>query len=181
MTLVTTHDAVVQLPPMSHHLRAVDLGFLDEAPLRFEYASPDLPATPAALFAIVCSDPSGWSWFPGLEAGGYEEAGPHGVDSRRWVRMGDTTYRETILAWDEPTRWAYRVDETSDEVFDALIEDWVIEPAGAGSRLRWTFAFAPRSDLADVLAGSHEFIGKTFASAMSGLDEKLRAGAGPVS
>lgn len=161
---------------MSHSLRAVDLGFLDEALLRIEYVSPDLPAAPAALFAIVCSDPSGWSWFPGLEAGGYEGDGPHGVDSRRWVRMGDATYRETILAWDEPTRWAYRVDETSDEVFDALLEDWVVEAADGGSRLRWTFAFAPRAELADVLAGSDELIGQTFASAMSGLADLLRGG-----
>jgi hypothetical protein len=159
---------------MAHHLRAVELGFLDEAPLRFEYVSPDLPAPPADVFAVIGSDPSGWGWFPGLEAGGYEGDGPHGVGSRRWVRMGETTYRETILAWDEPTRWAYRVDETSDEVFDALLEDWVVEGVGAGSRLRWTFAFAPRAELADVLAGSHEFIGETFASAMVGLAEKLR-------
>ncbi|MGZ8765967.1 MAG: SRPBCC family protein [Acidimicrobiia bacterium] len=159
---------------MAHRLRAVELGFLVEAPLRFEYVSPDLPATPAELFAVICSDPSGWSWFPGLEAGGYEGDEPHGVGSRRWVRMGETTYRETILAWDEPTRWAYRVDETTDEVFDALLEDWVIEPADGGSRLRWTFAFAPLAELADVLAGSHEFIGQTFTSAMSGLSEQLR-------
>jgi Polyketide cyclase / dehydrase and lipid transport len=158
---------------MGHSLRAVELGFLDDAPLRFEYTSPDLPATVVELFAVITSDPSGWSWFPGLEAGGYDGDGPHGVGSHRWVRMGETTYRETILVWDEPNRWAYRVDETSDEVFDALLEDWVIEPTETGSRLRWTFAFAPRAELADVLAGSHEFIGQTFASAMSGLIDQL--------
>jgi hypothetical protein len=87
--------------------------------------------------------------------------------------MGDTTYRETILVWDAPSRWAYRVDETSDAVFDALLEDWVVEASGDGSRLHWTFACAPRAELAAVLAGSEGFIGETFAGAMAGLAAKL--------
>jgi hypothetical protein len=84
-----------------------------------------------------------------------------------------TVYRETILAWDPPTRWAYRVDESSDATFDALAEDWVIEPRENGSVLRWTFAVDPQPELAELIAGAGEVIGTVFANAMMSFVEHL--------
>jgi hypothetical protein len=156
-------------------LQAVDLDFFAAAPYRFEYAEP-VGAPPATVFAAVSADPTTWSWFPGIEEGGYESR-PPGVGTRRWVRIGGVKYRETILAWDEPRRWAYRVDETSAPLFAALAEDWVVEPADRGtSTLHWTFAFDPRPETADVLTGARELIGSTFADAVRGLDGRLRRG-----
>ena len=58
--------------------------------------------------------------------------------------MADVTYRETVLAWDEPRRWAYRVDECSIPLFAVLLEDWVIESVSEReSIMHWTFAFEP--------------------------------------
>jgi hypothetical protein len=154
-------------------LQAVDLDFFGAAPHRFEYAEP-VGASPAAVFAAVSADPSTWSWFPGIEEGSYE-SGPAGVGTRRWVRIGGVKYRETILAWDEPHRWAYRVDETSVPLFGALAEDWVVEPADGGtSTLHWVFAFDPLPDTAAALVGARELIGTTFAGAVRGLDDRLR-------
>jgi hypothetical protein len=159
---------------MTHELAPVDLDFLDRAPLRFEYEV-ELAAPRGPVFDVISSDPGGWSWFPGMEAGGYEGDGTPGVGSRRWVRLTGTTYRETILAWDAPTRWAYRVDESSVPLFEALVEDWVIEPRPGGtSALRWIFAFAPLPDLADTMHDAHELIGRTFYEAMTRLDRHLR-------
>ena len=63
--------------------------------------------------------------------GAYVTDPPHRVGSIREVHMSGTTFRETILAWDEPSRWAYRVDESSAPAGHALVEDWVLEdPAG---------------------------------------------------
>lgn len=157
---------------MTHTLRTVDLGFLDEAPLRFEYEA-DVAAPPADVFAAIVSDPATWDWFPGLDEGGYEGDGPHGVGSRRWVRMGDSTYRETILVSDPPTRWAYSVDESSDAAFEALLEDWTVAPGAGGSVVHWTFAFSPLPELAAILADASEIIGRAFFDAMSGLNDRL--------
>jgi hypothetical protein len=153
-------------------LQAVDLDFLADAPHRFEYAEP-VGAPPPAVFAAISADPSTWSWFPGIDEGSYEGE-PAGVGTRRWVRIGGVKYRETILAWDEPRRWAYRVDETSAPLFAALAEDWVVEPAAGGtSTLRWTFAFDPLTDTAAGLVGARELIGTTFADATRRLDGRL--------
>jgi uncharacterized protein YndB with AHSA1/START domain len=155
-------------------LRPVGLEFLDTAEQKYEYDAP-LAAPPAAVFAAISADPSTWSWFPGLDGGEYEGAATPGIGTRRWVRTGGVKYRETILAWDEPHRWAYRVDETSAPVFAVLLEDWVIEAAAGGrSTLRWTFAFEPLPETAELFAGARDLIGTTFHDAAEGLDAALR-------
>jgi uncharacterized protein YndB with AHSA1/START domain len=156
-----------------HDLQPVGLDFLAAAPHRFEYAEP-IAAPVAAVFAAISADPSTWGWFPGIEVGGYEGDAAPGVGSRRWVRIGGVKYRETILAWDEPRRWTYRVDQTSAPLFAALAEDWVIEPAGNGATLRWTFAFDPLPDTAAGLVGAQDLIGSTFHDAARGLDAAMR-------
>jgi uncharacterized protein YndB with AHSA1/START domain len=155
-------------------LRPVGLDFLETAPHRFDYHEP-IAAPPAAVFAAISADPTTWSWFPGVDEGSYEGDAPAGVGTRRWVNVGGVKYRETVLAWDEPRRWTYRVDETSAPVFVALLEDWVMEPADNDTTtLRWTFAFEPRAETAELLVGSQEFIGTTFHDAARNLDASLR-------
>ncbi|HKF92535.1 MAG TPA: SRPBCC family protein, partial [Acidimicrobiia bacterium] len=109
---------------MTHRLRTVDLDFLEKAPHRFVFEA-TVPASQEIVFAAISDDPSTWTWWPGHEGGAYETPAPHGVGSRREMHMGESQYRETILAWDEPTRWAYRVDESADSLIDALVEEWV--------------------------------------------------------
>jgi Polyketide cyclase / dehydrase and lipid transport len=157
-----------------HQLEPVGLDFLETAPHRFDYRA-SLAAPCAAVFAAISADPSTWGWFPGIEAGGYEGDQPAGVGTRRWVRIGGVKYRETMLAWDAPKRWTYRVDETSGPVFKALLEDWVMTPAaGDSTTLGWTFAFDPVPEMAEILIGARELIGTTFSDAAKGLDAALR-------
>jgi hypothetical protein len=154
-------------------LRAVELDFLESAPHRFEYAEP-VGAPVDRVFAAIAADPSTWTWFPGIEEGAYETSAP-GVGARRWVRIGGVKYRETMLAWDAPRRWTYRVDETSAPVFAALAEDWVVEPDGHdAATVHWTFAFDPLPAVASVLIEARDVIGSTFRDAMRGLDDALR-------
>ena len=151
-----------------HRLEPVGLDFLATAPVRFDYAAP-LPAPGPAVFAAISADPSTWTWFPGLADGRYESAPPPGVGTIRAVVMEGVIYRETLLAWDEPTRWAYRVDESSDATFRALAEDWVIDDAGAASTLTWTFAVDPQPELAKLIADARETIGAVFTAAIESL------------
>ena len=152
-------------------LRPVELDFLANAPIRLEFAEP-VHAPVEAVFAAISADPSTWSWFPGIDEGRYESAAPHGVGSTRFVRMGEWEYRETMLAWDPPRRWAYRVDETTGPEFAALAEDWVIEPDGDDARVSWTFA-VDAAELALPPASLREVIGPVFAEAMRELSASL--------
>jgi hypothetical protein len=60
-------------------------------------------------------------------------------------------------------------------VFGALLEDWVMVPADRGTTtLRWTFAFDPLPETAELMTGAHDLIGSTFHDAARGLDARLR-------
>ena len=155
-----------------HQLAPVGLDFLTSAPVRFDFTAP-LPAPPATVFAAVSADPSTWTWYPGLTNARYESAAPHGVGTIRSVVMDGVAYRETILAWEEPGRWAYRVDESSDATFRALAEDWVVQDVDDGSTLSWTFAVDPQPELREVIDGARDLIGGVFGRAMRSLGVHL--------
>jgi hypothetical protein len=159
-----------------HRLAPVDLDFLTTAPVRFTYTEP-LPAPASTVFDAISADPSTWTWFPGLADGRYDTPPPFGVGTLRSVVMDGVTYRETLLAWDAPHRWAYRVDESSDATFRALAEDWVIRDApDGGATLTWTFAVEPQPELRTVVEGARDLIGGVFGGAMASLAAHLRAG-----
>jgi hypothetical protein len=166
-------------------LKPVELDFIDTAPVRLVFDEP-VAAPVEDVFAAISADPSTWSWFPGMDEARYESDAPHGVGSRRYVRMGEWAYRETILAWDPPTTWTYRVDESSGPPFAALAEEWKIVPDGANARVQWTFAV----DTAELATGPNALepaalravIGPVFEAAMRELSSRLQRmrAAGPA-
>ncbi|MFL6242345.1 MAG: SRPBCC family protein [Acidimicrobiia bacterium] len=157
---------------MAHRLRTVGLEFLDSAPHRFVFEA-TVPVPKEIVFAAISDDPSTWTWWPGHEGGAYETPAPHGVGSRREMHMGESQYRETILAWDEPTRWAYRVDESADSLIDALVEEWVVEGDGESSTVRWTFAVEPGPDMEPAIPAAKTMINDMFEQAMANLSSRL--------
>jgi Polyketide cyclase / dehydrase and lipid transport len=153
-------------------LRAVDVDFFETAPHRLVFREP-VRATPDRVFAAISADPSTWSWFDGVHDASYGSAPPHGVGTARAIKMGDDVYRETIIAWDKPARWAYRVDETTAPMFGALAEDWRVRPDGAGSIVEWTFAFDPTVEGEAIVPVLPEILTGVFRAAMQGLDAHL--------
>jgi hypothetical protein len=129
-----------------HQLRAVDPSYVDTARTRYVFEA-TIDASPADVFKALSAPPSTWAeWFPAVSKGGYEGDPPYGLGTRRWVRATFTDFRETVVEWDEPTRFTYRVDETSRPLASVLIERWDVEPVGDGSqaRVRWTMAMEPK-------------------------------------
>ncbi len=153
---------------MRYRLRSEGLEFLESAPKRFVFDA-DVAAPRVDVFAAISADPATWTWFPGLSQGSYESPGGHGVGSIRQVRMGRTGYRETILAWDEPSRWAYRVDESSAPLAHALAEDWTFEDRVDHTTVRWTFAIDPRPLFNAGLPVAKLVMGRLFRRAMRNL------------
>ena len=153
-------------------LRPVDMSFLDVAPKRWDFDAP-VDASPEKTFAGICADPSTWSWFPGLTGGGYEGPEPHGVGTIREARMGPTVYRETMLAWEAPRRWVYRVDEMTVPLAHALVEEWTVEPASSGSIVRWALAIDPRPMFRATGPAAPAAMGSLFRKAMRNLSASL--------
>jgi hypothetical protein len=94
------------------------------------------------------------------------------------MHMGESQYRETILAWDAPTRWAYRVDESADALINALVEEWVVEGDGDHSTVRWTFAVEPGTDMEAAIPAAKTMIGDMFNQAMANLSGRLSGARG---
>lgn len=115
---------------------AVGLEFLDTAPVRVRTAV-KVKRPPSEVFAAFALDPANWGeFFPGFDGTGrYNTMGPHGVGSRCTKRVIGITVEETVLAWDEGTRFAFRVDNMTAPPFYAWVEDYHFEPDGSGGTL----------------------------------------------
>jgi polyketide cyclase/dehydrase/lipid transport protein len=157
---------------MAFKLRKASLEFLDDAPKRWRYSAA-MKAPQVAVFDAISADPSTWRWFPGMTGGSYDGPGPYGVGSTREVRQGPSVYRETIIAWDAPSRWVYRVDEMTVPLAHALVEEWAIEPAGEGSVVRWTLAIDPRALFVALMPVAPLGMERIFRRAMRNLDATL--------
>ncbi len=159
---------------MAWELTPVDLTFLEQAHHRWT-STAHIAAPIGRVFAAISQDPAGWgAWFPGFsETGRYLDTPPHEVGSTREVSMLGVRYRETVLAWDEPGRWAFRVDRASLPVARALAEDYRLEPNGAGTRLHWTFAIEPRGVLRAATGGMGPALARICTQAATNLSRRL--------
>ncbi len=160
---------------MNFHLRPEDLSFLDRAPDSYVFDAL-VEAPRAAVFAAIGADPSTWTWFPKLSNASYEGAGPRGVGSRRRVDMAGTFYRETMIAWEEPSCWAYRVDESSVPLAHAPVEEWALfesEDDRANTIVRWTFAIDPKPLFTSGKVTASALMGSLFRRAMANLSGQL--------
>jgi len=124
-------------------LRKEDLAFLERAPL-VHVSTADIDAPRAAVFAAVV-DPRSWKlWFPQVRDACYASDPPYGVGTIRHAHVGGTRWIEELIAWDEPTRWAYTVIRSSVPLARAQVESFDLADAGTGTRVRWTLALEPR-------------------------------------
>ena len=156
-----------------HRLRPEGLDFTTTAPKRWTFSAP-VAARPPDVFAALSADPSTWvAWFPGLSAGHYDGDAPPGVGSGREVTVGRTRYVETVIAWDAPRQWAYRVDETTAPMANALVEVWDVAPDGDGSTVSWTFAIDPRPLFTVVMPLASPVMGALFRRAMRNLSRHV--------
>ncbi len=131
---------------------AVDLDFLTTAPICLT-ASAHVARPPSEVFAAFAHDPANWGeFFPGFDkTGRYYTPRPYGVGSRCTKRVIGLKVEETVLDWDEGTRFAFRVDRTSVPAFYAWGEEYRFEPVARNATLLH-FAIGCRPRLAFKLA-----------------------------
>ena len=142
--------------PELHAFRPVTLDFLAEAPLRFRVDG--FVALPRDKVWAAFSDPTGWPhWFPFTDRAHYEGPPPYGVGTVRQSWVSGDRYEETMLIWEEPHRWGYRIDRASTAIASAQIEVTEFEEVPGGTRVIWTLATDPLPSF-HYLAGERDFI-----------------------
>lgn len=125
------------------------------------------------VWQAVTSPPGTWRWYPGVTGGGF--VGEPGVGAGRWLALGRGRVEETVLAWDDSKRFAYRVDGTSFPLADSLVESWDLEPVDGGdtTSVRWTFAAEPRLALRAARPLAELTMRRLFLRAMQNLEREL--------
>jgi glyoxylase I family protein len=155
----------------AHRLDEVGLDQLETARWRRSFTA-SVHAPIEAVWDALTRSPATWSWYPRLNDGGF--LGEPGVGAQRWVSMGAAArYEETILVWDRPTRWAYRVDGASAPLARALVESWDLDEAGERTDVTWTFAATPRAMLTLTSPLASATMGRLFRRAMANLSDQL--------
>jgi len=140
-------------------LRQEGLDFIERAPTRWTFEAP-VAAAPDVVFAALSGEPAGWlDWFPGLTAARME-------GEQRVVKIGRTTYRETILVTEAPSRWAFRVDETNAPLAR-------VDPGSGGAAVRWTFCIDPTPLFRVLSPLAPTVMGRLFRKAMTNLSARL--------
>ncbi|WP_062646176.1 SRPBCC family protein [Streptomyces maremycinicus] len=154
---------------MAHRLRPEGLAFVESAPVRLVFAR-EVSAPPERVFPALAEDVSGWAdWFPAVTS-----VRPLDDGAGRDVRLrGGTRFRETVLVAKEPEVYAYRVDVTNVPGVRALVEEWRLSPAGAGTRVRWTFAADGNGAFRAGLRLARAGLGRSFRDAVTRLDRRL--------
>jgi uncharacterized protein YndB with AHSA1/START domain len=155
---------------MARQLRPVTLDFADAAPVRLRFAA-RTDAPPAAVFRALAEETEDWpTWFTAVVA-----AAP--TPDGRTVRLkGGARFRETVLAAEQDTRFAYRTDETNAPGPRALLEDWQLTGDGTGTQVRWAIATDGASLYRSVLRLARPALGRVFRDAVRTLDRRLAAG-----
>lgn len=123
-------------------LRKVGLDFLESARMVYVVeCDVDLPRM-VVWEALV--DAFTWkAWFPGVRAASYRGSPPYGVGTIRVAEVRGCHFEETMLAWDEGRRWAYRIDRATVPLAKAQLESTELEDRGEGTRVRWLLAMDP--------------------------------------
>ncbi|MFF9897013.1 MULTISPECIES: SRPBCC family protein [Streptomyces] len=154
---------------MPRQLRPVELEFLATAPVRHVFAR-EVAAPPETVFQALAVDVAQWpAWFTSVT-----RARPTRGGTGRVVHLqGGVRFEETILAAHAPERYAYRVDVTNAPGVRALAEEWHLEPAGSGTRVRWTFAIEPRRLARPLFRHGGRGLRRSFEAAVGNLDRRL--------
>ncbi|QEV16772.1 SRPBCC family protein [Streptomyces alboniger] len=154
---------------MTRRLSPVGLEFIESAALRLVFTR-ELSAPPEAVYHALAVDVMAWpTWFSSVTRCRPTDGGK----GREVLLKGGTRFRETILAAEAPERYAYRVDETNVPGPRALVEEWRLVPAGAGTRVRWTFAADGPAPFRLSLRIGRAGLGRAFRDAVTALDRRL--------
>jgi hypothetical protein len=126
--------------PRERDYRDVWYEFLDDAPIRGAVRH-ELPVSAAVAWRAL-ADVSSWGgWVPGTNRFEWTSEPPHGVGSTRRLEERAGTIAERFVAWEPERRMAFVVTDGTVPLWDALVEEYTLEPRGERSHVVWRYGF----------------------------------------
>lgn len=148
-------------------LRRVEPDFLDTAPVRLVFTLA-ITSPPVAVYRALAEETESWpSWFSAVKSAHRTEVG------RDVALAGGVRFQETVLVDEAPKRYVYRADTCNAPGLRALVEEWRVEPTGAGSLVQWTFAMDGSAPMRVLLRALRPGLGRAFRDAVRALERRL--------
>lgn len=156
--------------------RPVGLEFLDSAPLRLKFAG-TLLSPPEAVFDAIARDVTALPrWYGAVAAAEYGGLEPWGVGTKRRVKLvAGAVFHEEVIAFDDPHRYAYRIERTNVPGIRAMAEVWSVLDTPAGTRVVWTMAIDAARPAAAAARSMAPGMALSTRRALRKLDGQLRA------
>jgi carbon monoxide dehydrogenase subunit G len=118
------------------------MDFLEHAP-RVYVVRCDVALPREQVWKAIIDAPTWPAWFPGVRSASYRGKPPYGVGTTRVADVSGFLMEETMLAWDEGRRWAYRIDRSTAPLARAQLECTELEDRGSCTHVCWTLATHP--------------------------------------
>ncbi|MCW5252504.1 MULTISPECIES: SRPBCC family protein [unclassified Streptomyces] len=120
-------------------IEEADDSLFASAPL-YHARSVEVPFSPEETWAALVGDGVS-SWTKGMRQLTWTSPRPFGVGTTREIEMNSgLVLRERFYRWEEGTRKTFAAVEGTSPIFRRLVEDYVVEPSGSGSRFSWRWA-----------------------------------------
>lgn len=157
--------------------RLVGPDFVRTAPLRLSFAG-TVHAPPKAVFDVIAHDVGSLPhWYGAVVSAEYGGGAPYGVGTKRRVKLvGGMAFHEEVIAWDDPTRYGYRIERTTVPGIRAMAEEWAVVETPAGTRVVWTLAADAARPMAAALRSMAPGMAVATRRALGRLDRRLAAG-----
>ena len=117
--------------------------FVERAPIR-AVAEREVGATPDRVFEVLADAPSWERWFPNMKRCRWLTEPPHGVGSRRRVRVGPLEVTEEFVLWEPGQVWGFTFLDVNLPGAKAGVERVDLTPVGDDRcHVRYTMAIEP--------------------------------------
>ena len=150
-------------------LAPMDLEFLTNPPESMEFAA-TIDASAAKVFEILADPGKLGLWLQDFKGANWLTEAPHGVGSKREVRLKLVTVRERFLAWEPGKRFAFVMDASSLPIVEAMGEDMRLESRGDNRcEVRWKVCYTSTTLGKIVRPIARAIFGKLFRDSLAGL------------
>jgi len=149
---------------------SVELDYLEKA--KTTYVMEAVAHHPVDKVWQAIADTENWhQWFPGVVKAHFGDSPkPYGVGARRYALVGKARYEETILAWEEKQRFAYRIDRATVPIAYAQLESTELFVCEEGTRLVWRLACDRRLLLYLMAPFFHRYLQSLWNKVAANLD-----------
>lgn len=161
--------------PTWYECRKVGLDYADSAPARY-VVERDIAAPRQAVWDVF-TDANTWKdWFPFIDWVTYDGPPPYGVGTIRRSSVAGALHDETMVVWDEPSRWGYIIDRVTEPLSKAQIEITEFYEIPGGTRVRWILACDPLPGLLFLAKDEpfQAFLERVLGSALASLSAYLQ-------